>query len=122
MSRTANPFAQTFTTEMDFCHPRTERTISDVVVHYTFDGIEFDTTTDFDADWMNDDAYTAIAVDQCMATPDLFRDWADALDPIYAPEAIRRLLAWSSANDGWDLVADAVQYLRDGSASVQVAA
>ena len=119
---TTSPFSKTFTTEMDFCHPRTERTISDVVVRYTFDGTDFDTQTDFDADWMNEDAYTAIAVDQSMATPDLFLDWADALDAIYAPEAVRRLLAWSSAYDGWELVADAVQLLRDGSASLQEAA
>lgn len=119
---TTSPFIQTFTTEMDFCHPRTERTISDVTVRYTFDGNKFNTATDFDADWMNEDAYNAIAVDQCMATPDLFLDWAGALDPIYAPEAVRRLLAWSSAYDGWELVADAVQLLRDGSADVQVAA
>jgi len=117
-----SPFTQTFTTEMDFCHPRTERTISDVVVHYTFDGIEFDTQTDFDADWMNDDAYTAIAVEQCEATPDLFRDWADGIAAEHSPEALRRLLAWSSANDGWELVADAVQYLRDGIASERLAA
>jgi hypothetical protein len=119
---TPDPFTQTFTTEMDFCHPCTERTIADVTVRYTFDGTDFYTTTDFDADWMNEGAHNAIAVDQCEATPDLFRDWADRIDAEHAPEALRRLLAWASAYDGDELVAEAVQYLRDGIASMEIAA
>jgi hypothetical protein len=101
--------------DLTFTNPNTGNDVT-VDVQYSFNGLRFrvhSISYDFLPAWLCDAVDDMIEVNQDLATVDFFNDWAAGVSEENAPEAIERLTKWGADYASPELVAEAIQGLRD---------